>query len=312
MVAASDGGADALRIYGNLSLLEIAPVLLAASAHYAGKTRLEHGGVMNLWGGASDLASLSSTGICDVACNSETQILRGVFLKPDLRIIFTVAECPYRIVARRSAGIRGLADLRGKRIGTQAGSSAEYFLDRMLRTVGASADAVTIVPYMAKTVTPLTQLPHALRNAELDAFTVWEPQLQKAVGMLGEDAIVFCDASVYSEQFCLCSSQAKLADAALRPKIVAFVRALIAATQALQRDPRAAQRLVAETAGLDLQTVTDAWPHLTYPGTLTPHLLDVLTPVEAWLAGHTKRAPATREALAKQVDDSVLREARGG
>ncbi len=42
MVAASDGGADALRIYGNLSLLEIAPVLLAANAHYADKTRLEH------------------------------------------------------------------------------------------------------------------------------------------------------------------------------------------------------------------------------------------------------------------------------
>ena len=82
----------ALRVYGNLSLLETAPVLLAARAHYTGDTVLEHGGVMNLWGGASDLASLTAAGECDLACNSETQILRGAYRHPDLRIVFTVDE----------------------------------------------------------------------------------------------------------------------------------------------------------------------------------------------------------------------------
>ena len=101
----------------------MAPVLLAADRIYPGKTLLEHGSVMALWGKASDLASLSSAGQADLATNSETQALRGSYAQPDLRFIFTVAECPYRIVARRSAGITRLADLRGKRVATQLESS---------------------------------------------------------------------------------------------------------------------------------------------------------------------------------------------
>src|SRR6266545_7587349 len=64
---------DTLRVYGNLSLLEMAPVLLAAEQIYPGKAVLEHGSVMSLWGQASDLASLTSAGQSDVATNSETQ-----------------------------------------------------------------------------------------------------------------------------------------------------------------------------------------------------------------------------------------------
>lgn len=299
----------ALRVYGNLSLLEVAPVLLAARAHYAGKTVLEHGGVMNLWGAASDLASLTAAGECDLACNSETQILRGAYRQPDLRIIFTVAECPYRIVARRSAGVSQLAELRGKKVGTQPQSSAEYFLDRMLRTVGASATDVTLVPFMAKTASPLSALPGALKSGEIDAACMWEPQLQRAVRALGDDAMVFCNPALYAEQFCLCSSEAKLQHPALRPNIVAFVRALMAATKALRRDPQPAQQLVAQAAALEITTVTDAWPHLSYPGALTARLLDTLVSVDAWQAANAGRAPRARDALARHIDDSVVREA---
>jgi hypothetical protein len=76
---------DTLRIYGNLSLLEMAPVLLAADRIYPEKTLLEHGSVMALWGQASDLASLTSAGQADLATNSETQALRGSVAHPDLR-----------------------------------------------------------------------------------------------------------------------------------------------------------------------------------------------------------------------------------
>src|SRR5258705_6070247 len=38
----SSESADTLRIYGNLSLLEMAPVLLAAKDIYAGETLIEH------------------------------------------------------------------------------------------------------------------------------------------------------------------------------------------------------------------------------------------------------------------------------
>jgi NitT/TauT family transport system substrate-binding protein len=300
-----------LRIYGNLSLLEMAPVLLAADQIYSGTTVLEHGGVMALWGRASDLASLASAGQADLATNSETQALRGAWGNPDLRFIFTVAECPYRIVARRSAGIARLADLRGKRVGTQPESSGEFFLDAMLRTVGLGAEAVTRVPFMARTEAPISLLPEALLSGRIDAVALWEPQVERARVAVGADAIEFYDPAVYTEKFNLCTTRANLEDRAMRARIVAFVRALITASRRLKVEPEIGWRLVARAAELDVETVRGAWPYLNYPGTLATDLLDVFERQEAWIARLQRRAPRSREALANLIDGSVLSEARG-
>lgn len=312
MNAANRSCAETLRVYGNLSLLEMAPVLLAAEQIHAGKTLLSHGSVMALWGKASDLASLKSAGQADIALNSETQALRGSADHPDLRFIFTVAECPYRIVARRSAGIVRLADLRGKRVGTQLESSAEFFLDAMLRSVGLTADDVVRVPFMAHTQAPIKLLPQALRDGQIDAVALWEPQVQNAKMAIGADAIAFYDPAVYTEKFCLCTTQANLDDPVMRPKIVAFVRSLIAATRRLKIEPEIGWRLVAQAAELDVETVRSAWPYFDYVGRLATDLLDVFVRQEPWIARTQNRSPRTREALAALIDDSVVREAQAG
>lgn len=301
-----------LRIYGNLSLLEMAPVLLAAERFYAGGTVIEHGGVMALWGEGSDLASLASAGQADLALNTETQALRGSVPHPDLRFIFTVAEHPYRIVARRSAGIAALADLRGKRIGTQPGSSAEYCLDALLRTAGLTASDTVLVPFMMRTARPLPLLPEALRDGEIDAIAMWEPQVERARRLLGEDAITFCDPAVYTEKFSLCATQASLDDPAMRPRIVAFVRALIEASRQLRVEPEAGWRLVAKASGLDLETIRNAWPCYVFPATLAADLHGFCERVEPLIAGMQGRPPRAREALAALIDDSVVKEARAG
>jgi NitT/TauT family transport system substrate-binding protein len=311
MSPASEGGAGPLRIYGNLSLLEMAPVLLAAEDIYRDETLIEHGSVMSLWGQSSDLASLGSAGQSHIATNSETQALRASVAHPDLRFIFTVAECPYRIVARRSAGIGSLRDLRGKRIGTQIDSSAAYFLDCMLRTMDLTADDCVSVPFMAHTAAPLTSLPEALRSGEIDAVALWEPQVQRAKRAIGDDAIEFRDPAVYTEKFNLCTTQANLDNPELRKRIVAFARALITAAQHLKTDPETGVRLVARTANLDPETVRDAWPYLDYPGTLASDLLDVFERQEPWLAKIEGRTPRPRDALATLIDGSVVREALG-
>jgi NitT/TauT family transport system substrate-binding protein len=267
---------------------------------------------MALWDKTSDLASLNAAGQADVATNSETQALRASVDNPDLRFIFTVAECPYRIVARRSAGITRLADLRGKRVGTQLDSSAAYFLDRMLRTVGLTSEDVVSVPFMAKTQVPLSQIPEALRSGKLDAVALWEPEPQRAKVALASDAIEFYDPAVYTEKFNLCTTQANLDHPPLRQRIVAFVRALIAAAQRLKDEPAAGWRLVAQAAKLDIETVSSSWPRFNYPGTLATDLLDIFERQDVWIAKVQGRAPRTRKALAKLIDDSVLREALAG
>ncbi|HEX2824955.1 MAG TPA: ABC transporter substrate-binding protein [Burkholderiales bacterium] len=300
---------EALRVYGNLSLLEMAPVLLAAAEIYPGRTVLEHGSVMSLWGESSDLASLGSAGNSHLATNSETQALRASARHPDMRFIFTLAECPYRIVARRSAGIATLADLRGKRIGTQRESSAEFFLERMLGTVGLAIGDVHLVHFMAHTTNPISRLPEALQAGEIDAVALWEPQVQRAKHLIAADAVELYDPALYTEKFSVCTKRGHLEDPAIRSEIVAFVRALQTATQRLKSDPERAQKLVAQTAGLDIEVVRNAWHCFDYPGKLAPDLLGVFQRQEPWLARVQHRTARSRDELATLIDDSIVREA---
>lgn len=300
----------ALRVYGNLDTLEFAPVLLAAERRDAGnKLVVVQGGILSLYGKDGDLPNLKAEGRSHVATNSETQGLRYSLANPDLRIVFTVAEGVYRIVGRRSAGINTLADLRGKRIGTMPRTSSAYYLMRMLATAGVGEKDVTVVPFVSGTSKPLTAMRQALLAGEIDAVTIWEPEMQRCRDALGKDAVEFFDAASYREQFSLYSTQANLADRALRPKIAAFVKSLIVASEQLRRDPREAWPLVARAARLDAQSVERSWPHHTYPGTLLGNLLDVLVEEEVWVARETGRAPRGRSQLATLIDASILEEA---
>lgn len=298
-VAASGSGQSRpapLAVYGNTSTIEFAPVLLAAQSH-AEPVAIGNGGVPDLF--RPDRAVLST--------NAETQALRVSVDNPNLRIIMTVSEGLYRIVARRSAGITSLADLKGKRIATISITSSGYFLHRMLRTVGLDHDDVTVVPVM-----PLARLADAIAAGEVDAVTIWEPEIENVLTRLGSDAIEFSGKGVYRELFNLNTTAAQLADPVQRRRIVAFVRSLLAATKQLHEDPRAAWQAVARSSGHDETLVAQTWHHHRYPGQLAADLLDVMEDEEQFLARQANRAPRARAELAGLIDTSVLEEALSG
>jgi sulfonate transport system substrate-binding protein len=288
--------AGALRVYGNTATIELAPVLLAARRFHDAPVWIANGGVPNLF----------REGEAELATNAETQALRVSATNPDLRIILTVSEGLYRIVARRSAGIGTLADLKGKRIATIPVTSSGYFLHRMLRTVGLDYADITAVPLL-----PLSRMVDALEKGEVDAVTIWEPELENAVRRIGSDAIEFSGHGVYRELFNLNTTAQQLADPVQRARIVAFVRSILRATKALHEDPREGWRLVSESGGLyDPRLVADTWHHHGYPGILVPDLLDVLEDEEKYVSREGKgRPPRSREELAKLIDPSVLAEA---
>jgi sulfonate transport system substrate-binding protein len=292
--AAPLGAKAQLLVAGNTTTIELAPILVAAEDLGATRVAVKNGGI----------ASLFDSAPAELATNAETQALRQSVDHPDLRIIFTVAEGFYRIVARRSAGVRTLGDLRGKRIATALSTSSAFYLYKTLATVGLKPADVTIVP-----LSPLTRMPAALDAREIDALTIWEPEIQRAADLVGADAIEFQDRSVYRELFNLHASAATLADPAKRREIVAFVRALVDASARIRQRPGDVWPLVAKTTGYDAALIEKVWHHEGYPATLASDLLDVMIEEDAYLAPERNRTPRTRAELAKLVDDSVLREA---
>lgn len=284
-----------MAVSGSIATIEIAPVLLAARDLYPAGAAVSNGGIPNLIGTGAP---------ADIATHAETQALRYSVAHPEIRIILTVTEGRYRIIARRSAGIERIADLKGKRIATLATTSAGYFLARMLATEGLSFADITPVR-----ISPLEGIGPALERREVDAVAIWEPYGGNAARVLGDDIVIFSGDGVYRELFNLNSTAANLADPAKRRRIIEFVRAVITASARIRRDPAPAQALVAATAGFGPVDVAGAWPTLSFPAALPADLLDELVAEEQWLATQDKRTPRSREALSRLIDPSIYSDA---
>jgi sulfonate transport system substrate-binding protein len=290
--ASGAGSYPRLSLYGNTTTLELAPLLVAAMSLYPGMATVKNGGIPNLWSGA------------DAATNAETQALVQSVTHPNLRIVFTVSEGLYRIVARRSSGITTLADLRGKRVATVPSTSSAYYLHRMLATVQLTESDVTVVAAAMP-----SSMPGSLTRHEVDAATIWEPEIQNAADALGSDAIQFQDPSVYRELFNLNTTAEKLADPTTRRGIVELVRSLVKASAQITAQPSGVFSLVASTTGYDAALVAKSFPYERFSGTLVPDLLDVLEAEEAWLAKNGTRAARDRATLAMLIDDTALKDA---
>ena len=282
-----------LRAAGNMTTIELSPLLVAAEKGYPGEIHVFNGGIPAIVNGTAD-----------VATNAETQLLRQSVDDPDLRVIFTVAEGLYRIVARKSAGIHKIADLKGKRITTPPNTSAHYFLVKMLATEHLSETDVTLVK-----IDPLTGMSAALKEGRVDAVSVWEPESERAIAAAGKDAIVLQGRGVYRELFNLNTSAKVLADPAKRRAVVELLRSLIASSKQLRENPRQYWPLISAGLHYTQETVSKSWPNLRYAGGLAPDLLDVMTEEEVWVAKERNRAPRNRAQLAGLIDRSLLEDA---
>lgn len=280
--------------------IELSPVLVAAKAFYPQQIPVGEGGITRITSGEADLAT-----------NAETQLLRESVTNPDLRIIMTVTESYYRLVARRSAGIQSVVDLKGKRVMVPRMTSAHYFLVAMLRSAGLTEEDVVLVnlPRAQGEQTGMDQMSDALARGEIDAISIWEPEPEDAVHQLGSDAVVLQDRSVYREVFNLHARAKDLADPEKRRSIVAFVRAVAGATEELRSDPRPWWPHVSGVTGFSVEEIGWGWPEMEFPVKIVPDMLDVLEVEETWVAKAGNRSPRSREELAKFIDASVLEEA---
>jgi len=285
-----------LKITSDTASIEFTPVLVAAESLYSGTATVGSGGIVTM---------LSDSSV-DLGSNAETQSLRQSVDHPNLRIIFTVTETFYRIVASKSAGVSKLADLKGKSIATIPNTSAAYYVDKMLRTVSLTDKDVTIRSATAETI------PNLLANATVAAVTLWEPSPQVAMDRIGTDAIEFQDRSVYREIVSLHSTAETLAKPEKRRGIVAFVRSLIQAQRQFREQPETVKPRVVKALGIDAALLDKVWHNEQWLGTLVPDILDVLVEEDVWVAAQTGRTPRTRAQLTPLVDDSIMKEALAG
>lgn len=295
--------ASGLKIASSLTTIEYTPELVASQDYYNGTTPVSivNGGVANLFSDSS----------IDLAGNAETQALVQFATHKDLRIIYTVAEVYYRIVANKNSGISTIADLKGKRIGTIPSTSAAYFVQKYLSSVGIAASQYTVVSGGVCMTAPCGAgtFPYMLQNNQVDAVGMWEPTVELAVEALGTNAVVFQNESVYREVFNLHSTTEKLADPTIRNNTVAFIRALNQAEAVFTNNPSSIYARVASAVGISVSVLEAVWGIHKFRGSLASDLLSVLVAEDQWVAQLQGRVAMSSSDLQTLIDPSVLADA---
>jgi len=281
--------AEKLRVGINLTTIETLPIYLAADGNSA----------VELLGGA--IPSVTE-GKADAATNAETQAILRSTASPDIRVILTVAEYAYHIVARRSSGIANASDLRSKKIATSLNSSAHFYIVKTLRDAGLSEADVKVVGMAPP------DMPQALAHGDVDAVSIWEPAAQKSIDALGADAVII-NGPPYSERFNLNTSAAVIADPARHAAMVGFLRSIISASRDVRDHPDRVQPVIAAKLNLPQELVAKTWKLFQFPASLPDDLAPTMIEQEPWMAQKQNRAARPKEAIAALIDASLRREA---
>ena len=179
-------------------------------------------------------------GRVELATAAELMVVTGAAVQRDLAIVATISASAYQIklVARRSAQIMEAPQIRGKRVGTVLGSSAQYFLDNWLIFNDIDPTTVTVVGL------PPDKLVGALQAHALDAIAIWEPIAALAATALAGDAVTFASPRVYTQHFNLVAARPTLErrDA----DVARLLRALLRAERAIRAEPDVARSLLAD------------------------------------------------------------------
>jgi NitT/TauT family transport system substrate-binding protein len=290
---ANSAVAEKLRVGVNLTTIETLPIYLVESE--------PAGEGIELFGGA--IPALTA-GNVDVVTNAETQAILRSTANPEIRVILTVAEYGYRIVARRSAGVRTAADLRGKKIATSLNSSAHFYFVKTLRSVGLSEADATVVG-----MTP-PEMPAALARGDVDAVSIWEPAAEQSARALGLDAVIL-QGPDYRERFNLNTTATILADPTKRAAVVDLLRAIIRTSLRVREHAQEVQPVIAAKLGLPQEIVAATWGLFRFPASIPDDLLASMVEQEPWMAKNQNRAPRPGAAIAALIDASAWREAQG-
>jgi NitT/TauT family transport system substrate-binding protein len=281
-----------IKIAVNATTIESAPIFLAE------RTRGVE--IVPVPNGRAAMVQLLN-GSVDAATGSETQALINSTAEPGMRIILTLAEARYRVIARRSAGIRRVQDLRGKKVAATVNTSSQYFLREMLRTAAMRESDIHFVNLEGP------DMPAALKRNEVDAVAIWEPHAQNSLEALGSDAVELQNPSVYRERFNLNATTRALRDPDKRRAFVEFLRAVLRASERIRSQPNQARMSLAPFINATEPTIQRVWNRFSFPADLPGDLPVALGQVELFVAAIQNRPVRPQDAL---IDASLLAEAR--
>lgn len=236
-------------------------------------------------------------GEVDVATAADLVVAKRSFTETDLRVLADI--CRYwnkGLVARKDSGIKVPSDLRGKRIGVPATSSAEHNLMVFLALQGLAARDVTIVDLAPK---PLVE---AMAKGSIDAAIVWQPHVLAIEKSLGDNSIRLMDGGTEAHLL-LVTRESDLAPK-LDP-IRKLLKGLILAEQWVQANPEQAKAYLGQRFALESSYLDALWPRMQLGVSLPQEILEAMDSEARWLA--QANTPGVRPSFTDTIRAEPLR-----
>ncbi len=212
----------------------------------------------------------------DLSTVAPTPIMFNSFKRDDFCVFATMvySDDDVKVIARVDRGIKEPGDMRGKRVGTPAGTTGQFFLDAFLVSNKISSSEI-----MEVSISPF-KLPEALNSGQVDAIVIWEPHAYKARKMLAGKTVRLPSSGVYRETFNFMAS--KNFSAKHPVALERFVRAIDRATDFIGKNKKEAQAIVASRLKLDLSEMATFWDGFVFKLSLDKSLLVTLEDEARW------------------------------
>lgn len=195
-----------------------------------------------------------------------------------LTVLAGMATSPDAFKMAALSDVKSIADLRGKKVGTVAGSSTDYLWYLLAKKLNLPESAFDIVPV------PPPELVSALDRHDIEAFFCWEPWPSRAVEISGKDKVHLLATSGdvgYFLNFVVVAN-----DTFLKAKPEVAVKVLAALRDALEYQnthPEDAARIGAEKNKLTSAMAAYIINLYKFSLAITPQIASAASAEEAWM-----------------------------
>ncbi len=196
--------------------------------------------------------------------------------KQPIKVVAIVQQTSrLHLVGLKSAGIKSLSDLKGKKIAIIPNSS-EFYLDRLLKINHVDPNKVE------KVYLPIDKIGEAMyEKNDIDACLYWEPYIYEIYDEHEDDSIIFdTQRSQYINWYLACDSDYLENN---RELITRFLKALKKSQDYIIADPEDSKEILNKSYGVSFRLLNNTWDKERTILTFGQSSISIINDISRWL-----------------------------